>query len=207
MVSGGALLRTILEGEKEVNRLNNNIMIAVDNLTSLYLQHDGQPDQNWYRHVPERRWQPAAVYAHGMPDPNALQKEMDTKTIAQIKEATNRLTAEKELKYAMINNMKATQEYNEMLNSGGDKIMKKFSKMAKGFSKSTVGKIAGNALKYKAYDYIRGKYSEEQANALFSGVLKVEGKKPKGGGDQQQTGDGGGNKNKKKEQKNQNGGG
>lgn len=198
-----------------MNRLNDNIMIAVDNLTSLYLQHDGQPNQHWYRHVPERRWQPAAVYAHGMPDPNALQKEMDTKTIAQIKEATNRLTAEKELKYAMINNMKATQEYNEMLNSGGDKVMKKFSKMAKGFAKSSVGRIAGNALKYKAYSYIREKYSEEQANALFSGVLKVEGKKKsKGGGDQQQSGDGnqqqsggGGNKNKKKEQKNQNGGG
>ena len=63
--------------------------------------------------------------------------------------------------------------------------------MTKAFSKSPVGKVTGNAIKYNVYKYIRDKYSEEQAKALFSGVLKV--------------GDDGGKK--KDKQKDQNGGG
>lgn len=189
--------------------MNDDVMTAVDNVAALYLMHEGTPGMHWYRNGPGKRWQTQAVYAHGMPDPNALQKTVDTKTDAQIKAATSRLQAENDLKRAMINSMKVNQEYNELLHANEGAALKKFMKMAKAFSKSSIGKITGNAIKYRAYTLTRDKYSEEMAKALFDGVLKVDGKKkPSGGGeDQQQSGDGGGNKNKKKEQKNQNGGG
>lgn len=157
-----------------------------DALTSSYLMHDGQAGQEWYKHVDERKWQTHAVYAHGMPNPYTLDKEMATKTTAQLREAKNRLDAETDLKYSIMKNQKVNDEYRQYLTKGGRDALKKFKGMVDGFRKSDIGKLAGNAIKYKAYTETKKKFDKETADALFRGIINNDG-----------NGGGGGKKNKK----------
>lgn len=139
-----------------------------------------------------------------------LQREIDKKSTSELKEAANRLNAEKEYKYAVINNMKATSDYNDMLNAGHVKVGKKFTNAIKGFSRSDIGKDIIRGLwtraKYAGYESMAKKHGDEMARTVYGSILKFNDdggkKKPKGGGNQQkdQSGD------KKDQQKDQNGG-
>ena len=180
------------------------------------LAHYGTPGMHWRQQGPGKRYQSQAVYAQGRPNPDAkvrgqkedsirlpgfrrglssdeLQREIDKKSTSELKEAANRLNAEKEYKYAVINNMKATSDYNNMLNAGHVKVGKKFTNAIKGFSRSDIGKDIIRGLwtraKYAGYESMAKKHGDEMARTVYGSILKFndagEKKKRKGGGGQQ----------------------
>lgn len=193
-----------------------------ENLKNDSLMHYGTPGMHWRQQGPGKRYQSQAVYAQGRPNPDAkvigafekkswlpgslnrrrpsssdrLQSDIDKKSTAELKEATARLNAEKEYKNALVNNMKATQDYNNLLNSGNEKIKKKFMNALKWVSKSDAAKFGWNYTKYQIYKTMSEKHGEDMAKTIFksAGLLKFD--------------DGGGkkDKDKKDQQKDQNGG-
>ena len=110
-----------------------------------------------------------------MNDTALLERKIREKSTDELRNATNRLRAENDLKKEIINMNRLNKEYEQALHADEGRMMKNFRNALSWMWNSNPGKIARNTMYYSAYEEMVKKYDKNKADAMFSGVFKKKG--------------------------------
>lgn len=112
-----------------------------------------------------------------MNDTAMLERKIREKSTDELRNATNRLRAENDLKKEIINMNRLNKEYEEALHADEGKAIKNFRNALSWMARSKPAKIAMNTMYYSAYEAMANKYGKDKAGAMFNGVINSGGGK------------------------------